>query len=488
MVNKTTFQFNNTYCQLPGQFYDKQLPVPVNAPELIYFNAALVEELNIDVGDDLAEVFAGNKTPLGAEPISLVYAGHQFGGFVPRLGDGRAVLLGEIIDKNGVRKDVQLKGSGKTKYSRGGDGRSPIGSVIREFLVSEAMHALGIPTTRALAMVETGENVYREEPLRGGVLTRAASSHIRIGTFEYFAAQGDVDSVRILADYTIHRHYPQIADHENKYLEFYKAVLNRQAQLVAKWMHVGFIHGVMNTDNVAISGDTIDYGPCAFMNGYQAKKVFSSIDRYGRYAFSNQMPIMQWNLARFGECLLSLIDDNQNVALRMVNDELTRFSKIFNDYYYRGMLAKIGLETIDGEAVSLVDDLLQLMENHRADFTLTFVYLSESVQLATARFLNLFNNAPETLSWIARWQSVLQKQGVAIETAVATMRATNPVVIPRNYWVQNVIDDYTKTKSLDSFRAFLQAITNPFDYDHASALYTQPPKPEEEVTVTFCGT
>jgi len=233
MVNKTTFQFNNTYCQLPGQFYDKQLPVPVNAPELIYFNAALVEELNIDVGDDLAEVFAGNKTPLGAESISLVYAGHQFGGFVPRLGDGRAVLLGEIIDKNGVRKDVQLKGSGKTKYSRGGDGRSSIGSVIREFLVSEAMHALGIPTTRALAMVETGENVYREEPLRGGVLTRVASSHIRIGTFEYFAAQGDVDSVRILADYTIHRHYPQIADHENKYLEFYKAVLNRQAQLVA---------------------------------------------------------------------------------------------------------------------------------------------------------------------------------------------------------------------------------------------------------------
>lgn len=370
------FPFDNSYARLPANFYARVEPTPVAEPWLIKLNRPLAEELRLDIAAlerDGAAIFSGNTVPAGAEPLAMAYAGHQFGTFVPQLGDGRAILLGEVIGRDGKRRDIQLKGSGQTPYSRRGDGRAALGPVLREYIVSEAMHALGVPTTRALAVTVTGQPVYREQILPGAVFTRVAASHIRVGTFQFFAARGDMDSVKALADHVIDRHYPELkAADENPYLGLLKAVSARQAALIARWLHIGFIHGVMNTDNMTISGETIDFGPCAFMDAYDPKKVFSSIDQFGRYAYANQPAIGQWNLARLAETLVTLFDPTADVAVNLANDVLGEYGTIFQNHWLDGMRRKIGLSTAEDGDLELVQALLALMHKGGADFTLTF--------------------------------------------------------------------------------------------------------------------
>ena len=373
------FKFDNSYSRLPENFYERIDPIAVKNPKLIRFNKLLAEEIGLDPIKDnnhLETIFSGNVLPKDSDPIALAYAGHQFGHFVPQLGDGRAVLLGEVSNHDGFRFDIQLKGSGPTSFSRGGDGRAPLGPVIREYIMSEAMHFLNIPTTRSLAMVATDELVSRETLLPGGVLTRIASSHIRVGTFEYFAAQGDQKNLKLLADYAINRHYSNIDESNNRYQIFLESVCDKQASLIAKWMEVGFIHGVMNTDNTSISGETIDYGPCAFMDSYHPETVFSSIDHHGRYAYGNQPNIAQWNLARLSECLLPLIDNDSNKAITIAEEILDSFGRKFEDYWFSGMCEKIGLPGSKKNNRALLQDLLKLMQKNQSDFTLTFWYLS----------------------------------------------------------------------------------------------------------------
>ncbi len=373
------FKFDNSYSRLPENFYERIDPIAVKNPKLIRFNKLLAEEIGLDPIKDnnhLETIFSGNVLPKDSDPIALAYAGHQFGHFVPQLGDGRAVLLGEVSNHDGFRFDIQLKGSGPTSFSRGGDGRAPLGPVIREYIMSEAMHFLNIPTTRSLAMVATDELVSRETLLPGGVLTRIASSHIRVGTFEYFAAQGDQKNLKLLANYAINRHYSNIDESNNRYQIFLESVCDKQASLIAKWMEVGFIHGVMNTDNTSISGETIDYGPCAFMDSYHPETVFSSIDHHGRYAYGNQPNIAQWNLARLSECLLPLIDNDSNKAITIAEEILDSFGRKFEDYWFSGMCEKIGLPGSKKNNRALLQDLLKLMQKNKSDFTLTFWYLT----------------------------------------------------------------------------------------------------------------
>src|SRR5579871_4340862 len=488
------FPFQNTYAALPANFFARVAPTPVSSPRLIKLNRPLARHLGLDPdlldSPEGAEILAGKRLPNGAEPIAMAYAGHQFGQFVPQLGDGRAILLGEVIDKDGVRRDIQLKGSGPTPFSRRGDGRAALGPVLREYIVSEAMFALGIPTTRSLAATITGESVMRETILPGAVLTRVAASHVRVGTFQYFAARGDIEAVRRLADHVIARHYGELAGGEKPYHALLAAVVARQAELVARWLHVGFIHGVMNTDNTSISGETIDYGPCAFMDHYDPAQVFSSIDEMGRYAYANQPRIALWNLTRLAECLLPLFSDDKDKAVEEAQTLLLAFGEEFNVAYKAGLRAKLGLFTEREDDQALAQALLDEMAKGAADFTLTFRRLSDAAgdPAADAEVRQLFTEPEAYDAWSASW-----RQRIALEPQSATerqsaMRAVNPAFIPRNHRVEAVIKTAVDADDYAPFEELLTVLAKPYEDQPDYAAYAEPPRPEERVCQTFCGT
>ncbi len=476
--------FDNTYARdLPGTFI-AQSPAKAPAPRLLRLNHALADELGIDperLTAQAALIFSGAAIPEGAQPIAQVYAGHQFGGFSPQLGDGRALLLGEVIDRHGHRRDIALKGSGLTPFSRGGDGKAAIGPVLREYLIGEAMHALGVPTTRALAAVATGEAVFREAPLPGAVLTRVAASHIRVGTFQFFAARGDHAKVRALADYTIARHYPDLVSTANPYLALFDAVIARQARLIAQWMGLGFIHGVMNTDNMTLSGETIDYGPCAFMESYAPGTVFSSIDQTGRYAYANQPLILGWNLARLAETLLPLFDADENRAVDLANDRLTSIAVQYRAAWTDVMRAKLGLDGADDGDGALADDLLAAMAGQGADWTLTFRRLATATHGDTSTLAPLFADAAALNAWLPRWRARLAPD------AATRMNATNPAIIPRNHMVEDALVAAT-AGDMAPFDALLAAITDPFAETPDTERFTLPAPQGLAPYVTYCGT
>lgn len=474
------FPFDNSYVRLDPKFYARVDPTPVAAPQLIKLNRGLASELGLDLDglDDAeaAQLFSGNAVPAGAEPLAMAYAGHQFGGFSPQLGDGRAILLGEVVDQQSVRRDIQLKGSGLTAFSRRGDGRSALGPVLREYLVSEAMAVLGIPTTRSLAAVSTGQTVMREMPLPGGVLTRVASSHVRIGTFQYFAAKRDGQGVQQLADYIIDRHYPEARTADRPYLAFLDAVIARQASLVARWMGLGFIHGVMNTDNMSIVGETIDYGPCAFMDEFHPAKVFSSIDQGGRYAWGNQPQIAQWNLARLADCLFPLFDEKEETAIAMAEESLGRFGDYFEQAYGACMRAKLGLMQSQPDDLTLAKDLLGLMAETESDFTQTF------------RSLYSDGLDPAFAQWHARWAARVAMEGGDPEVCRETMRKANPAIIPRNHQIEAVIKAAVKDNNFAPFHQLHAALGDPCADRPPFAAYEVPPEAHQRVRQTFCGT
>ena len=477
-------QFDNSYARLPERFYVRLTPTPVRTPRMAKFNYPLAEELGLEAkqwdSEMGAAVLSGNHVPDWAEPLAMAYAGHQFGHFVPQLGDGRAILLGEIIGCDGTRRDLHLKGAGRTPFSRRGDGRAALGPVLREYLISEAMHALGIPTTRALAVVTTGEPVFRETPLPGAVLARVAASHLRIGTFEYFAALGDREAIRILAEYAIARHYPALQASPTPYLSLLAAVCESQAALIARWMQMGFIHGVMNTDNMTISGETIDYGPCAFLDVYDPATVFSSIDHHGRYAFGNQPHIAQWNLARFADTLLPLLDDNHDKAIAMAADTINQFPARFERYWREGMRRKLGLVSEQPDDVGLIHALLVLMQEHAADYTNTFRLLCAVAE---------GDAAPAGYdAWVTRWQTRLAQEPHARHAAATLMQANNPVVIPRNHRVEAAIDAAVQQGDCAPMETLLAVLSTPFAVKPEHAKYRTPPAPSERVYQTFCGT
>jgi uncharacterized protein YdiU (UPF0061 family) len=466
----------NSYGLLPAHFFSRIDPTQVASPRLIKFNAALAAELNLDLGtdaDDLAAIFSGNRIIPGTRPIAMAYAGHQFGQFVPQLGDGRAILLGEARDRTGRRRDIQLKGSGRTPYSRSGDGRAALGPVLREYLVSEAMHALGVPATRALAAVTTGEVVFREARVPGAILTRVAASHVRVGTFQFFAARGDVEATRALADYVIDRHYADIASAANPYLALLRAVVRRQASLVARWMHIGFIHGVMNTDNMAISGETIDFGPCAFMDSYDPMMVFSSIDHRGRYAYANQPTAAQWNLARFAETLLPLIDPALDRAIELATEAVGEFSTHFEDDWLAGMRRKLGMFLEEDGDDALIRQLLGLMHQNQADFTVTFRRLCAGAEsdAADVTVAGSFADAAAYGGWAQAWRARLAREPQPASERAAFMRLVNPAIIPRNHRIEQG-----------------SALARPYEDVSSFAAYASPPSAEERVLQTFCGT
>jgi protein adenylyltransferase len=485
------FPFENTYAALPANFFARVAPTPVASPRLIKLNRPLAVQLGLDPDvldtPEGAEILAGKTLPAGADPIAMAYAGHQFGHFVPQLGDGRAILLGEVIDRDGVRRDIQLKGSGPTPFSRRGDGRAALGPVLREYIVSEAMFALDIPTTRSLAAVTSGENVVRETMLPGAVLTRVASSHIRVGTFQYFAARQDTDALRRLADHVIARHYPELAGTDRPYHALLAGVVTRQAALVARWLHMGFIHGVMNTDNTSISGETIDYGPCAFMDHYDPAQVFSSIDEGGRYAYANQPRIALWNLTRLAECLLPLMSVDQEKGIAEAQDILGAFPEKFTAAYQAGLRSKIGLFTARDGDEALVQDLLDAMAQGKADFTLTFRRLSDAAAGDLGDVRALFAEPAAFEEWVARWHKRIAEEPQSPAERQAAMRVVNPAFIPRNHRIEAVIsaainDDYAP------FEELLKVLAKPYDDQPEFAAYADPPKPEERVCQTFCGT
>ncbi|QEA39842.1 YdiU family protein [Pistricoccus aurantiacus] len=489
-------RFSQRYAGLPEHMRAECAPTPVASPRLVAFNRPLAEELGFDLAafdaKQAAEWFSGNAIPAGALPVATAYAGHQFGNFVPQLGDGRALLLGELTDCHGRLRDIQLKGSGRTPFSRGGDGRAPLGPVLREYLVSEAMHALGIPTTRALAAVTSGERVYRRVPEPGAVLTRVAASHLRVGTFQYFAARKDDEAVRLLADEAIARHYPALAEHNEgeRYLALLDAVTERQAQLVAHWMGVGFIHGVMNTDNAAISGETIDYGPCAFMDSFHPATVFSSIDERGRYAWGNQPRLAQWNMARFAETLISLIDMDADRAIEKATKVVEAFSERFESRWLAVKRAKLGLETQEEGDAELAEDLLTAMQNARADFTLTFRRLADVLDSSAgeARLGELLESPHGLEAWLPRWRERLARESDDPKAIARRMRAINPAVIPRNHRVEQVLQAAAQRDDYAPFEALLAAVTRPFEEPEGDVDYTRPPRESEKVLRTFCGT
>jgi uncharacterized protein YdiU (UPF0061 family) len=485
-------RFDNSYAALPAHFFARVAPTPTAAPRLIKLNRAFADQLGLDSDwlespEGLA-MLAGETVPAGADPIATAYAGHQFGNFVPQLGDGRAVLLGEVIGRDGVRRDIQLKGSGPTPFSRRGDGRSALGPVLREYIVSEAMAVLGIPTTRALAAVLTGEKVQRETMLPGGVLTRVASSHIRIGTFQYFAARNDGDAVRQLADHVIARHYPDAASAAHPYLALLEGVIARQAALVAQWLCVGFIHGVMNTDNMSIAGETIDYGPCAFMDTYDPAKVFSSIDEMGRYAFGNQPRIALWNLTRLAECLLPLLDDTEEKAVAIAQEALGGFAAWFDTAFHAGMRRKLGLATSHDDDVKLIGELLKTMADGAADFTLTFRALCDAADGTDAGVRAQFIDPAAFDGWAAPWRARLQQEETAPGARRDAMRAVNPGFIPRNHRIEAVIVAAVKDSDFADFETLNAVLARPFDDQPDHAAYAEPPLEEERVLRTFCGT
>jgi uncharacterized protein YdiU (UPF0061 family) len=492
--HRQTFPFDNSYARLPERFFARLPPTPVSAPRLVKLNAALARQLRLDpawlASPQGVEILAGNRIAEGSEPIAQAYAGHQFGGFAPQLGDGRAILLGEVIDADGRRRDIQLKGSGPTPFSRRGDGRAALGPVLREYIVAEAMHALGIPTTRALAAVLTGDAVFREQALPGAVLTRVAASHIRVGTFQFFAVRGDTEGIRALADHVIARHYPEAADAPNPYRALLDGVIARQAALIARWLGIGFIHGVMNTDNMAIAGETIDYGPCAFMDAYHPATVYSSIDEHGRYAYANQPQIAQWNLARLAETLLPLLGDTEEQQLAEGRAALTGFAALFEDAYTGVLGAKLGFsEARDGD-LALAHDLLDRMTRNAADMTLTFRRLADAAAdpAAEARVAELFDEPAAFTGWAATWRARLDADGGDPAARRAAMRQANPAYIPRNHLVEEAIAAAVRHEDFAPFEALLAVLARPFDDQPRRDRYAQPPAPHEVVRQTFCGT
>ena len=484
---------DNSYARLPDRFYARLAPTPVTAPKLVKINRPLALQLGLDpeflASPEGVEILAGNRLAEGSEPIALAYAGHQFGNFVPQLGDGRAVLLGEVVDRNGRRRDIQLKGSGPTPFSRRGDGRAALGPVLREYLISEAMAALGVPTTRALAAVTTGEEVFRETPLPGAVLTRVASSHVRVGTFQFFAARHDTEALRALADHVIARHYPEAADTPNRYRALLEGVIARQASLVAKWLGIGFIHGVMNTDNMSIAGETIDYGPCAFMDAYHPATVFSSIDENGRYAYGNQPAIAQWNLARLAETLLPLLAEDEAGAIAEANAALGTFAPLLNAAYLAGFRRKLGLFAENPGDLALIQDLLERMAANSADFTLTFRLLSDAAADPAADDVRAQFAEPGFFDeWAVRWRTRLADEGGSPEERRAIMRASNPALIPRNHLVEDLIAAAITRSDFEPFERMLTVLSRPYDDQPGAERYAAPPTPDEVVLHTFCGT
>ena len=476
-MKKNSWQLQNTYTDLPDTFYNLQSPDPVKKPELVLFNDSLAHDLGLDFLKkkrmEIAEYFSGNKVPKGARPLSQAYAGHQFGHF-NMLGDGRAILLGEQVDSLGNRFDIQLKGSGRTLFSRGGDGRATLNSMLREYLISESMHGLGISTTRSLAVVSTGEQVYRGPIHEGGVLTRVASSHIRVGTFEFARTFGSIEDLQSLTDYTIQRHYPEIAKTDHPALELLKIVMHKQIDLVIDWMRVGFIHGVMNTDNMSISGETIDYGPCAFMNAYHPKKVYSSIDKNSRYAFGNQSYIANWNLTIFANALLPLISDNEEKAVKLTNGVLNEFQKRFEFQWYNMMFNKLGIVNPNKKDRVLVNDLLKLMEVHKTDYTQLFLALEKDETLDASLFAQ-----KEFKNWLKDWK--------IRNPVLAQMKKYNPRIIPRNHWVENALETAVKGDMMP-FKNLFKLLSKPYD-DHPNELmYEKTPADFDASYQTFCGT
>jgi serine/tyrosine/threonine adenylyltransferase len=483
--------FDNTYARQLAGLYTRTDPAPAVAPRLLLFNHGLAEELGLDSealnSDQGAAIFSGAAIPDGAEPLAMAYAGHQFGQFVPQLGDGRALLLGEVVDRAGIRRDIQLKGSGPTPFSRRGDGRAALGPVLREYVISEAMHGLGIPTTRALAAVATGEAVYRETALPGAVFTRVARSHIRVGTFQFFAVRGDMAALKRLADYTIDRLYPELKDDGQPYLALLDRVMERQAALVAHWLSVGFIHGVMNTDNMAISGETIDFGPCAFMDSYHPETVFSSIDRTGRYAYGNQPPIAQWNLARFAETLLGLMDADRGRAIEVATARIVGFPDLLERHRLNWMRRKLGLFTEEDGDAALVQSWLDLLQGQQADFTLAFRGLAE-VAAEPEMPGALFEGAPGHEDWQAAWRQRLSREPQTARQRVAAMRQVNPAFIPRNHRVEQALAAAVEHEDLGPLKRLMAVLARPYDDQPGAADLAEAPGPEARGYRTFCGT
>ena len=477
------WHFDNTYSKLPDTFKEDIKPTPVHDPELVILNDKLSKDLNLDFSKidkgELSKIFSGNSLPKGSTTIAQAYAGHQFGHFT-MLGDGRAVLLGEHLVNNTNRFDVQFKGSGRTSFSRSGDGRAVLGPMLREYIISEAIHALNIPTTRSLAVVKTGEKVVRENLLPGAILTRVASSHIRVGTFQYIAAKQNIDDLITLVDYTIQRHYPEIKSSKNKALDLLNLVMERQCKLVVNWMRVGFIHGVMNTDNMAISGETIDYGPCAFMDHYDPKTVFSSIDKFGRYSFSNQPPITKWNLARLAECLIPLIDKNEDAAIKIATETIDNFQNIYENKWLNMMRDKLGLFGKDKDDLKLINDLLHWMESNQADYTNTFCHLMNINSSNDSKYKDI-----NFINWFKQWESRVLINNGSIEKSINLMKKNNPIVIPRNHKVEEALEA-ANNNDLSLTNKLLSILNKPYDNQNDIENYKSPSSNSEYQT--FCGT
>ena len=484
MNRNINWNFDNSYSRLPNAFKENIKPVSVKNPELLLLNEKLASDLNLNfeniTKDELSEIFAGNVLPKGSNSIAQAYAGHQFGHFT-MLGDGRATLLGEHLTNKKQRYDIQFKGSGKTSFSRNGDGRAALGPMLREYIISEAINYLNIPTTRGLAVVKTGEQVFREIPLPGAILTRVASSHIRVGTFQYIAARENKSELKIFFDYVINRHYPHLKDFENIALEFLKAVLDKQIDLVVNWMRVSFVHGVMNTDNMSISGETIDYGPCAFMDTYDPQTVFSSIDKMGRYAYCNQPIITKWNLARLAECLIPLIDTNQNKSIELATDIINSFEKKYEEKWMEMMRHKLGLSILDEKDKFLILDLLTWMHQHKADYTNTFCYLmNEKIQndkIYTDYHFKI---------WKKRWQERLKKEKNIQDKSIELMKKNNPIVIPRNHKIEEVLNA-AQEDNLKPYLRLLEILKKPYSSREGLKDY-QTLSNSDEKYKTFCGT
>ena len=476
--------FDNTYSKLPDPFKEEIGPVPVKNPELVILNKSLSKKLNLDFSNldnkKISELFSGNSLPLGSKSIAQAYAGHQFGHFT-MLGDGRAVLIGEHLSKKKDRYDIQFKGSGKTIFSRNGDGRAALGPMLREYIISESMYNLNIPTTRSLAVVKTGEEVIRETPLQGAILTRVALSHIRVGTFQYIAARDKKEELEILVNYVIQRHYPNIQNSKNKALDLLKVVIEKQIDLVVNWMRVGFIHGVMNTDNMSISGETIDYGPCAFMDTYDPKTVFSSIDQMGRYAYCNQPVITKWNLSRFAECLIPLIDKDQNKSVKLATEIINSFEKKYEEKWLNMMRDKLGLFGVDDKDKFLILDLLTWMHQKKLDYTNTFCYLMDFEIEKNENFKD-----KDFQNWKKRWKERLKKNNNTPEKYLKLMKSVNPLIIPRNHKVEEVLNEASKNNIKPLVR-LLEILNNPY-LEQKNIIDYQKPSSSKEKYQTFCGT
>jgi len=483
--SKIGWNFKNTYVNLPDIILTRISPVPVKEPSIVIFNEELSKELGLDFTslnkNSIAELFCGNVLPEGSDPIAQAYAGHQFGQFTI-LGDGRAIVLGEHVKPNNNKVDIQYKGSGQTPYSRGADGRAALGPMLREYVMSEAMHALGIPTTRSLSVVKTGEYIFRENPLPGAILTRIASSHIRVGTFQYLASRGDVAALRDLVKYSINRHYPNLNNEENLSIALLNVVMAKQIDLIVNWMRVGFIHGVMNTDNMTISGETIDYGPCAFMDQYDEKTCFSSIDFQGRYSYGNQPSIAQWNLARFAETLLPLIHEDQDKAVNLASEIINNFKEIYEKKWLKMMRSKLGLFDEEKQDVTLIRGLLTWMQTNKVDFTNTFCHLMNK------DFKNKIYQNNDFKNWHKEWEKRLERSKRTEEEVINLMQTVNPVVIPRNYKMEEALQQVETKDDMYKITVFLKFLQKPYMLQEGINIYQLPPEPGHEEYKTFCGT